>query len=262
MTTKNKSTYGRYCWTELSTTDVTKVKEFYGKVFNWSTEDHPMGKGSVYTMWKQGKTEIGGAYALTKEMRSQGIPAHWDTYFLVESVDKWTEKAKKLGATILKEPADVTNVGRMSVVEDPTGGVFCLWQSKNHGEIPWQDRQKNGTVGWTELTTNDTKTAKTFYTKLFGWKAKVETIQGIKYTSFLLGETPIAGMLDLPKEAGDSPSRWMVYFTVQNVTKSVKTASEWGATVLVPPREVPEVGKFSVVEDPTKAPFALIEWAK
>ena len=66
------------------------------------------------------------------DMKAQGIPPHWLSYVSVTSADETAEKAKAAGATLMKEPFDVFTIGRMAVIQDPTGAVFALWQAKDH----------------------------------------------------------------------------------------------------------------------------------
>ena len=85
-------------------------------------------------------------------------------------VDETVKRAEGLGAKALAPPFDVMDAGRMAVVQDPTGAVFQVWQSKNH--IGARILEEPGALCWSELTTRDTKAAESFYTGLFGWTAK------------------------------------------------------------------------------------------
>jgi predicted enzyme related to lactoylglutathione lyase len=110
---------------ELATTDVGKAKTFYGKLFDWKLEDVPMGEGS-YTMIKVGEGTGGGL------MKSPmpGAPSAWLAYVLVDDIRTATAKAKSLGATTMKEPTEVTGMGWLSIIVDPTGAPLGLWQAK------------------------------------------------------------------------------------------------------------------------------------
>ena len=39
-----------------------------------------------------------------------------------------TEKAKELGATVHMPPTDIPEVGRFSVLQDPSGAAFALFK--------------------------------------------------------------------------------------------------------------------------------------
>ena len=126
------------------------------------------------------------------EMRSMGIPPHWLSYVSVASADESAGKAKELGATLMKEPFDVFTVGRMAVVQDPTGAVFALWQPGTHKGASLVNVPNS--LCWNELATPDTEKAGDFYTGLFGWGKNVQQMGPMTYTSFMNGERPAGGM--------------------------------------------------------------------
>ena len=81
----------------------------------------------AYTVFSQGSTPVGGMMAIQKEWGP--VPSNWLTYFAVDDCDARAEKAKRLGAAILKPPTDVPNAGRFSVLHDPQGGTFGIIQN-------------------------------------------------------------------------------------------------------------------------------------
>jgi predicted enzyme related to lactoylglutathione lyase len=111
---------------ELSTTDVGKAKDFYGKLFDWTLEDVPMGGEDTYTMIKVGEGTGGG---LMKQM-IPGAPSAWLAYVLVDDIAAATKKAKSLGATVMKDVTEVMGAGWLSIIVDPTGAVLGLWKPK------------------------------------------------------------------------------------------------------------------------------------
>lgn len=113
---------------ELSSTDVGKAKTFYTKLFSWQLEDVPMeGMGFTYTMIKVGEGTGGG---MMKQM-IPGAPSAWLPYVLVDDIKASTQKAKTLGATIMKDVTEVMGAGWLSILVDPTGAVLGLWQPKS-----------------------------------------------------------------------------------------------------------------------------------
>ena len=111
---------------ELSSTDVGKAKTFYTKLFSWQLEDMPM-EGFTYTMIKVGEGTGGG---MMKQM-IPGAPSAWLPYVLVDDIRASTQKAKTLGATIMKDVTEVMGAGWLSILVDPTGAVLGLWQPKS-----------------------------------------------------------------------------------------------------------------------------------
>jgi len=109
---------------ELNTTNLAKAKEFYGKLFAWELEDVQMGPGETYTMIKVGEGTGGGM--MTHPMPGQ--PSMWLAYTQVDDIRAATNKAKSLGATIVKDVTDIPGVGSFSVIVDPTGAALALFQ--------------------------------------------------------------------------------------------------------------------------------------
>ena len=108
---------------ELATQDLEKSKKFYTGLFNWKLEEIP---GMHYTIINVGEGTGGGMM----KKPDPGIPDNWLPYILVDDVRASTKKAKALGATICKDVTEVPDMGWFSVITDPTGATFGLWQSK------------------------------------------------------------------------------------------------------------------------------------
>src|SRR5579859_8193407 len=158
---------GSFCWIELSTTDQNATKNFYTSLFGWGVVDSPMGPNDFYSMFKLEGRDTGAACTLRKEQLEQGVPPHWMLYVAVQNVDETAAKAGQLGGKVLAPPFDVFDVGRMAVVQDPTGAIFCVWQAKSHSGIGISG---DGTLCWADLSTPDPQQAGKFYSSLFGWQ--------------------------------------------------------------------------------------------
>ncbi len=168
--------------------------------------------------------------------------------------------AKELGATLLKEPFDVMTVGRMAVVQDPTGAVFALWQARTHKgagvvNVP-------NSFCWNELATPDTEKAGDFYAGLFGWGKNVQQMGQMTYTSFMNGDRPAGGMYKPGPEMGNVPPHWLVYFAVDDTDAKLKQAGELGGKTRAPAMDIPGTGRFAIVEDPQGAVFGIIKLEK
>lgn len=249
---------GTFCWVELATTDGEAAKQFYTGLFGWAFNDNPIGPEMVYTMLKEDGKDVGALYKMPAEMTSQGIPPNWLSYVSVASADESTEKAKALGGTVLKEPFDVFDIGRMAVIQDPTGAVFAVWQpfkQKGSGIV-----NVPNSFCWNELATKDTAKAGDFYSGLFGWGKNVQEM-GMTYTMFINGDRPAGGMYEPPPEMGDLPPHWLVYFAVDDCDAQAQKAAELGGKICAPPSDIPGIGRFSVIQDPQGAAFAIIKLA-
>jgi predicted enzyme related to lactoylglutathione lyase len=107
-----------------------------------------------------------------------------------------------------------------------------------------------------ELHTNDLAKAKSFYSKLFGWKLEdTKMPNGDTYTMIAGGEGTGGGMMKDP--APNSPPHWLAYVGVDDVAVSTRKAKELGAKILMDKTEVGQFGWMSVLTDPTGATVAL-----
>lgn len=119
---------------------------------------------------------------------------------------------------------------------------------------------KHGEFCWNELATTNYESCKTFYTELFGWQIKEnEPVAGMTYNEISIdGKKQFGGMYQMGKEFGDAPSHWIAYVAVDDVDASAAKVTELGGSVCVPPTDIPNTGRFCVVNDPSGATFSLI----
>lgn len=125
----------------------------------------------------------------------------------------------------------------------------------------------HGAFCWNELGTTDDEGAKKFYAELLGWTFKEGDVpsgggecEGVpmKYAEIIAGGRPAGGVYKMGPEFGGAPSHWMSYVAVDDVDASAKRVEELGGKVCVPPTDIPNVGRFSVINDPTGATLSLI----
>jgi predicted enzyme related to lactoylglutathione lyase len=118
------------------------------------------------------------------------------------------------------------------------------------------EESTRGRFVWYDLMTTDPEGAKAFYTAVTGWGTQVW--DAMSYTMWTVGETPIGGTMKLPEEAvaGGARPHWLGYVTVPDVDATTARAQELGATVMVPPTDIPSVGRYSVLADPQGALIA------
>ena len=108
---------------------------------------------------------------------------------------------------------------------------------------------------WYELMTTDTAAAPKLYAGVVGWRAEDSGMPGMDYTLFHSGDSMVAGLMAQPAEG--TPPAWLGYVGVDDVDAKTSAAKKLGATVYVEPRDIPDVGRFSVIADPQGAVFAL-----
>ncbi|HEY0143984.1 MAG TPA: VOC family protein [Thermoanaerobaculia bacterium] len=236
---------GKFSWLELMTSDEEGALRFYMELFGWTDDPSDMGDGSMYHMLGKDGRYVGALY------KRGDVPPSWNVYVTVANADQSARRAQELGGTVMLEPFDVFDSGRMAVLGDPQGAVFSLWQPKDHPGFGVYG--ETGTPCWFELNARDLGAAKSFYTALFGWSLK----ESPEYTELSLSGEAIGGMLPTQWPA-EVPSFWMAYIAVENCDETAEKAKNLGGSVTVPPMDIPKVGRFSVVNDPQGAVIAVI----
>jgi len=249
---------GTFCWPELYTTAQDGAKTFYAKLFNWDVRDIPMGPDAAYTIFTLNGHDAAACYGALPNMAEQGIRPHWISYVSVASADDTAVKAKAAGGAVVKEPFDVPATGRMAVLKDPAGAVFCAWQGagKNGVEV----LREPGALQWTELLTNDVEGAAVFYERVFGWKRQFfPSPEDPAYHLFANGSSMAGGMTPIVPEMGAIKPTWVVYFNVESCDGAIARAHLLGGHVAVAPQKVENVGTFAFIADPAGAHFGILQ---
>jgi uncharacterized protein len=246
---------GTPCWVDHASPDLNASIEFYGSLFGW---DVPETETSVqtggYRQAKKGGKSVSGMMPLMQE----GQPTVWSTYVSVTDADATAAAVKEAGGSVLAEPMDVMDLGRMAVFTDPSGAVFGVWQPGTF--IGAELVNEPGGLSWNELNTRDVEGAKAFYGAVFGWSFEDNDMgEAGSYTTINLNGNPVGGILNMAERGVPEqvPAHWQVYFAVEDTDAAVETAKRGGGTVMVEPMEVP-AGRFSILTDPHGASFAVI----
>ena len=255
MSERTSYTPGTPCWIDLGTPDQDAAGEFYGRLFGWELKEDENAEqtGGYRTAELHGKT-VGGVMKLMEE----GQPPAWSSYISVEDADETVAKAREAGGSVLFEPMDVLDYGRMAFLADPTGAVVGIWQPGRN--IGASIVNEPGSLSWNELNTRDPEVAKAFYGAVFGWQFEDNDMGPMgTYTSLTLGNGPIGGMLNMAERGvpEEVPAHWLVYFAVDDTDTAIETAKEAGGSIMVEPIETP-AGRISILTDPFGAPFAVI----
>ena len=247
---------GEFCWLELATSDQNAGKKFYADLFGWNINDMPMGPEGVYTIFRVNGRDVAAACALQKDEAAMGVPPHWSIYIAVANADQSAAKASSLGGKVLAPAFDVFDAGRMAVIQDPTGAVFCLWEPKRNTGLGLTGDP--GTFCWADLVTGDPARAKQFYSGLFGWQIATGEHDTSGYLHIKNGDKFIGG---IPPAHGapKTPPHWMSYIYVNDVDGAVSKAQGLGAKVYAPPMTIEGAGRMAILADPQGAVFALFK---
>ena len=241
---------GKFVWFEHLSNDIPAARAFYEKLLGWNTEMMAMSSGAPYATIHNGEPAIGG-YASARP----GAPTQWMSYLSVQDVDSAYKAAIAAGAKSVVAPMDYGSAGRMATVADPTGGVFSLWRG-TQGDPPEVETTPPGGWIWNELTTQDEKTALAFYEKVFAFDHDEMEMPDGTYYVLKNGGKGRAGVMKAPDKA--VPTLWTPYVAVVDADAIAARAKDLGAMVVVPPSEIPGVGRFAVLADPQGASFAIL----
>lgn len=252
--------HGRFIWYELMTPDVAAAKRFYAEVIGWTAQDMPMGPGMTYTILNANGAGVAGAMALNPEHKAQGIPPNWTGYVFVDDCDAAAAKAKNLGGSVMREPADIPGVGRFAIIADPHAAVIAIMKP-----VPPSEARPNisrGTVGhgsWHELYAGDAESDIVFYQSLFGWKETNRHDMGPMGVYHLFGNADgqVGGMMTRPPQI-PRPC-WTYYFETGDIQAAAERINQSGGTVLMGPMEVPDGSWIVQAVDPQGANFALVK---
>lgn len=250
----------RFVWHDLNTKDLDASKRFYGEIFNWRFEK----SDREYVHISAGDEMIGGMRQMGKD---EPYPTNWLGYIGVDDVAATVAKITSSGGKVFMPTSTMDNVGTFAITADPTGAVFAPWKSARPGEdVERTGMPKPFTFSWDELMTSDPAAAGKFYASVFGWSPRpVDMGGGMTYT--LLDRPGVknakgdqmsaGGMMKSPP--GVPYSFWLPYVQADDTDKLSERATRLGAKVVVPPTDIPNVGRFACWMDPQQASIAIIQ---
>ena len=244
---------GTPSWVDLGTADPVEASRFYSDLFGWSIMEGPPEAGGYRMCMLDGKPVAGLGPQMNPDM-----PPYWTTYISVSSADETAAATSEDGGSIIVEPMDVLDVGRMAVAADPAAAMFAIWQPRAH--VGAGIVNEPNTFCWTELTTREPQKSVEFYGAVFGWTATLVPMEGsADYTEFRIGDHAVAGMMQMQGDSwpAEMPNHWMIYFAVDDCQAAVAKVEALGGQLMVQPTEVPP-GTFAVVKDPQGAVFSVI----
>jgi predicted enzyme related to lactoylglutathione lyase len=261
------------CWVDTSQPDPESAVDFYSGLFGWEFEDvMPPGSPGKYFI---GRLRGGDVAAVGSQPEGGPPMAVWNTYVWVESADDTASKVLGAGGSVLTDPFDVMDAGRMAVCADPAGAAFCAWQAKEHRGA--RIVNEPGSLSFNGLNTRDPEGAKSFYGSVFGWGTlgldggfEMWTLPG--YGDYLeqgdpgmrerMAETGapagfedvVASLNPIADDQPEMPPHWGVTFAVDDADATAEGAAEFGGQVVAAPFDAPWV-RMTVIADPQGATF-------
>jgi predicted enzyme related to lactoylglutathione lyase len=260
------------CWVDTSQPDPDAAVDFYSGLFGWEFESvMPAGSPGKYFIARIRGRDVAAVGSIPEAMPQT---ATWNTYVAVASADDTASKVTDAGGRVVMEPFDVMDSGRMAVLADPEGAVFCVWQAKQHPGA--RIVNEHGALNFNGLNTRDVEAAKAFYGSVFGWTTlaigagEMWTMPG--YGDDLERESPglrkqiadmggpagfedvVASINPIGDDRPGTPPHWSVTFAVDDADAAAGKATELGGTLVAPPFDAPW-SRLTIITDPQGATF-------
>ena len=243
---------GTPCWVDLMTTDLESAKHFYGTLFGWNLVDAGEEAGHYHL------ADIGGraVAGIGPMMPGMEHPPVWATYLATSDVAASADAAVRAGASLVVPAMDVMDVGKMAVVQDPTGAAIGMWQPGTR--FGFELANEPGSVTWNEQMSRDFDAAKEFYAAVFGYTYGDMSEGDMKYAMIEVDGNAVGGIGSLPAEVPAAvPAHWRMYFHVEDCDKTAAMAADLGGTVISPPQDMP-YGRWADIADPQGATFSVL----
>ncbi|MGW1979652.1 VOC family protein [Streptomyces sp. NPDC001889] len=245
-------------WLDLGTPDLEAATDFYAGIFGWTFASAGPEAGGYGMFTLDGGTAAAGMTVPPE----QGPPA-WNIYFQSADAAATAEAVRRAGGTVVVEPMDVFDRGRMAVLADRAGVGFGIWQPALTKGLDVVNAP--GALCWLELYTPDPDADLAFYTEVFGWETTAVPYpdgSGSYTMTHPAGESPeamFAGLVPLAATSSGTTPHWLPYFAVQNCDATVTRAGSTGATLITPPVDLQGVGRFAQLSDPWGPRFAVMQ---
>lgn len=272
MSDQDRYIQGVPCWVDTTQPDPEAAVAFYGDLLGWEFEDvtPPGSPGKYYVARIRG----GDVAAVGSQLEGAPPMAVWNTYVWVADADETAAKVCAAGGSVVMEPDDVGEAGRMAVFADPAGAPFCVWQAREQRGASVVN--EHGSLNFNDLHTRDLDGAQSFYGSVFGWEI-LDVGGGFMwalpgYGDFLEQRNPglrenmaqmgaparfedvVASLSLISDEQPDITARWGVTFGVDDADVIAARAAELGGQVILPPFDAPWV-RMTIITDPQGATF-------
>jgi len=236
---------GTPCWLQLMTTDPSAGGRFYGELLDWEVGEDGMARID------------GKAVAGVGGMMGMDHPPVWSTYLACADADATAQAIRDAGGSIVNEPMDLGELGRMLVAQAPGGGAFGCWQALSHVGV--ERANETGTLVWNEFMCRAYDAAKAFYARVFGYTYTEIGGGGFQYSTVEVDGHTVGGLGVRPSDVpAHVPPHWRVYFAVDDCDAAVARVAELGGSTLRPPMDMP-YGRHADVADPQDAMFSVIK---
>jgi uncharacterized protein len=254
MSNRDDYPAGVPCWVVNLQPDPEAAAEFYAHVFGWDITPED---GGFLTARLDGREVAAIAPA------PDGVQPAWITHVSTDSAEQAAADAERAGGAVVAGPLDMSPMGKVAVLRDPTGAVFNAWEAGNREGA----QRINEPSAWSmsAMQTAEPDAAADFYSAMFGWDFEPfgppETgFQIVRLPGYFGGEPSQPVPRDVvavmaPVTPGEA-ARWSPDFWIADADAAADRATERGGTVLAGPFDQPPF-RTAVLADPAGAAFSI-----
>jgi predicted enzyme related to lactoylglutathione lyase len=256
------------CWVDTLQPDLDAALRFYGGLFGWAfggpgpmPADAPDRMPGRYFVARVRGRDVAGIGSLPPE-GAPLVPA-WATHVSVESAGQAVESAKRAGGSVIVPAFDALPAGRMAVLQDPAGAVFCVWEAADRKGAQLVNEPRAWAMS--TLWTADPRACARFYDAVFGWKTDTfgkgkAAVTLWRLPGYVGGEprqpVPRDVVAVMAPGTRGVPSHWAVDFWIDDTDAAISRAVRLGGTVISPAHDTP-IFRSAVLRDPQGAVFSI-----
>jgi predicted enzyme related to lactoylglutathione lyase len=265
MSEREEYQTGVPCWVDTLQPDVDAAVDFYGELFGWEFAgpgEMPGDPPGRYFVARLRGRDVAGVASMPPD-GGPPMPV-WNTHVAVASAEGAAERVRDAGGSVIAAPFDARPAGRMAVLADPAGAVFCAWEADQRTGA----QRVNEPSAWamSMLNTRDLGGSIAFYRKVFGWETEAFGSGGAEVTLWRLpgyvGGEPqqpvprdvVGGMMAL--QGNGAGPHWSVDFWVRDADGTAATTARLGGSVVLGPFDTPAF-RSAVLADPQGAVFSV-----
>src|SRR3954452_37068 len=221
------------CWIDTWQPDADAAVAFYTRLFGWEAEDTMPAEipGKHYMCRLRGRD-----VAAIASRPESGPPATaWGTYVQVASAEDAAKHALDAGGSVLMDPFEALDGGRIAVLADPAGAAIGVWQPGGHRGAALVNEP--GAWSMSALTTPDTESATAFYGSVFGWETEAFGPFTLWRLPGYVGgepEQPVARDVVAAMAPAPGPARWRPDFWTVDAEAVAARAEVLGGRIIAP----------------------------
>jgi predicted enzyme related to lactoylglutathione lyase len=260
MSERDSYPAGVPCWISNLQRDVPAARDFYEQLLGWTTAgpDGVPREDATYAVGRIRGRDVAGIGTMPAE--AGDLPATWVTEVRVDDLETTVERVAAAGGTVVRSEVDLTPMGRLAVLHDPAGALFCAWEAGRREGA--QIVNEPGAWSMSALQTPDRAGAIRFYEAVFGWQAEdFGPVTLLRLPGYVGGEPSqpvprdVVAVIGPDGASAGAPARWSVDFWVADIDAAAASAERLGGRVIAGPYDAPPSFRQAVLADREGATF-------